>query len=526
MRHQDSKRIRELEAEVGQMHNRQKDLDRRRQAERKRMARLEEIKGQQISELQRRLAQEGKKVKDLEAENVRQRETFRRETQRLTISNGGTSRRAHGSLSGSDSRHQAADGAPSLGGGSSSSSTSKLHQFEKQIDDHIRRHEASQSLKEDLQKRDALLGKREQYLSYRRKIAAKDTLEQQEAGDRMQILESKLRQLDQELKQAGPDAAQMPEWHGAHAEMEALSAEKAELQKSAVKKKTEGVGILHDIDERLEGLQDEVDFREARISKAQQLLHNASSGPLTGLDAELATIPPEDAKDLLCRYCEKIIRLRQRENKNGKRVHALEDQLEEKARQVSELQQVLRRHDANATKMITKVTKEYEARIQRLQQQLSSEKPHGPGQLTHAQRPQSASTSKFDESAAGLAAIEAAELQQLRRDVQYFKATNRELKRRLRTVMEEGGGPPVVMGDSQSSNAQVEVLASQVDRLEREKEALCEENGRVMTQIKNLKQYSSRFHNISSGFAQGASEIASPESPSSPTGAQSLRGSI
>jgi hypothetical protein len=29
-------------------------------------------------------------------------------------------------------------------------------------------------------------------------------------------------------------------------------------------------GILHDIDERLEGLQDELDFRDARITKARQ----------------------------------------------------------------------------------------------------------------------------------------------------------------------------------------------------------------------------------------------------------------
>ena len=37
-------------------------------------------------------------------------------------------------------------------------------------------------------------------------------------------------------------------------------------------------GILHDIDERLEGLQDELDFREARISKAGECFLSVERG--------------------------------------------------------------------------------------------------------------------------------------------------------------------------------------------------------------------------------------------------------
>merc|ERR1712039_31814 len=112
----------------------------------------------------------------------------------------------------------------------------------------------------------------------------------------------------------------------------------------------------------------------------------------------------------------------------------------------------------------------------------------------------------------------------LRRDNQYYRAVNRELKRRLKSATEERRNSTgsvtaanavaaafadasdkretqSLSGSSQKPDArtaQVEDLAAQVERLEREKEALSGEHGRVVTHIQSLKQYASRFHNISS----------------------------
>jgi len=61
-----------------------------------------------------------------------------------------------------------------------------------------------------------------------------------------------------------------------------------------------------------------------------------------------------------------------------------------------------------------------------------------------------------------------------------------------------------------------------VQRLEKEKELLCEENERVKTQILNLKQYQYRFHNISP-VSVSQSELV-PRSPPPAPGATLLLG--
>merc|ERR1712039_69131 len=108
-----------------------------------------------------------------------------------------------------------------------------------------------------------------------------------------------------------------------------------------------------------------------------------------------------------------------------------------------------------------------------------------------ASAPGSAISCASEASAAACAQDDA---DQLRRDNQYYKAVNRELKRRLRGVLEEGSeGSRVMPGDCTSTpipaSAHVEDLAAQVERLESEKASAEEEKERVMRQIQNLKQY-------------------------------------
>ncbi|CAE8595440.1 unnamed protein product, partial [Polarella glacialis] len=162
------------------------------------------------------------------------------------------------------------------GGGASSSSSSKWGRLEQQLDEHIRILEASQGLEEDLRKQDALLRKREQYLTYRRKIS-KDLSEHHEVKERLTQAEGELARVERDLSEnafAEPEARVRAEQRKL-----ALKEELGELQR-AMQKKNEGMSILHDIDERLEGLQDELDFRDARIKKAQQNVGEASaSGP-------------------------------------------------------------------------------------------------------------------------------------------------------------------------------------------------------------------------------------------------------
>lgn len=410
LRHNERKRVKDLEVEVTQMRQSQAELDRRLQAERRREA-------QQIQDLRRRLTREGQKVKDLEAKVVQKpsarvpsvgaRKTSEREPREPR-----EPRERRGYTS-------------SECGERGTAGSSRWQHLEQQLDEHIKILEATQGLEEDLRKQEALQKKREQYKNYRRKIAAKDQAEQQEAAERLKLLESEALWLEQENDQAA--ASDCPT--RSQQRCVAIKEEQTELQRNVQRKRSEGLSILHDIDERLEGLQDELDFRDARIAKAQQYLKStAGTGP-GSLDAELERIPAEDGKELLRRYCEKLVKLRQREKQHWQRLEAAEAQLAERAQQVKELQQVLRRQDSNATKAIAKVTKEYESRIRSLLRQLSAQQSMGgSGAGTDTAPPDEPSVTSGD-----------AEVEQVRRDNQYYKAVNRELKRRLRSLLEQRG---------------------------------------------------------------------------------------
>merc|ERR1719506_1879249 len=215
----------------------------------------------------------------------------------------------------------------------------------------MQRQEACQTLDEDIQKRDALLKKKEQYQSFKRQTAAKDAINQQELRQNLAGLDERIAQLDSESEAVtNPEDTQRLK-----AEKEDLSNEREQMSKNTASKHEESANIIREIDEKLETLQDEIDFREARIEKSQQLLRPSQSSTnlaaarpptssLVGpLDAELAGLPPDDAKELLTRYCDKLVRLRQREKLTAKRLTAAEAQLEERARQTAELKEVLRK---------------------------------------------------------------------------------------------------------------------------------------------------------------------------------------
>lgn len=517
LRQQDGLKIRELEAEVKQLKTSHREVDRQLQSERHREA-------QQISELQRRLQREGQRVRDLEAENLRQKESLKRRVGQPRHSSAAPLSRK-GSLGGraeapalaacdlvaSASATAIGLDRPTPSSSSSSparaiapapSSSLRVQHLEQRLDEYVRRQEAAQALDEDLRKQDALLRKREQYLSYRAKIAERTASKRSEGRARLQQVEARL---------AALDAEPPPEMEAAAAERVALNDERAELTSAIEERKAEA--ILQDIDERMEGLQDEIDFREARIAKARQILRSASglapgSASVVGaLGAELAAATPDDARELLGRCCEKLVRQRQSERQTCKRLAAIEAQSEERARQVAELQSVLKRQDANATKEKAKQAKWYEKHIQTLLQQLGSAQqlPDALGanlvtSVAHLGAECRLSAS-FEEQPDVARTVDA-EVQQLRRDNKVYKDLNRELKRKLRTLLDREGSadghPHAEPPPASASRLHVEELAAQVDRLENEKAELREEKERVVTQMQNLKQYASRFHNISS----------------------------
>lgn len=492
LRHQDSRRIRDLEAELRTLDTSQSELDRRLQAEKKRTARLEEIKQQQVMEIQKRMSNRSA--------------VFGHERRVPTQSRKTTMVQAASSPVPGDYGSEVAD---------DSGASSSVQHFERHIDDHIRRHEVSQSLKDDQQKRDALLRKREQYLSYRVKVGEKESKEQHEAREQLHQLEGRLALLDQQIAEVSADnAASLEDLERDRAQRDALRMEQTEMQRSLQGQRNEGLGVLHEIDERLEGLQDEIDFREARIARARQFMLPGATAT-SSLESEIARVPPEEAKVLLCRYCEKLVRLRQRDKQNGKRLTALDHQLEERSRQVTELQLVLRKQDANAKKTIAKVVRECEGRIRLLLKQSGRTQPRrrDGSEASDGNPVSEASSSRLPETpgkvidpvdgsgSGSLAVGDLTEVQQLRRDMQYYKVTNRELKRRLRTALERNDG---VGGESDFT-----ALVAQIEKLEREKESLSEENARVMAQVQSLKQYAARFQNVTPASPAGHAEPSS-----------------
>lgn len=279
--------------------------------------------------------------------------------------------------------------------GAAVSSKAQGASIEQLLDAHIQAEETELRLQADLRKQETLLRKRDQYISYRRKITARDQLENEAAAQKLQQLEAELVRAD-----GTQDLAPL------RAEHEALSLE-------VQNKRASGLSILHDIDERLEVIQDELDFREARIAKAKQTLASAASAEL--FDVDFNGLSLDVAKEMLHRYGETMVGLRKREVLASQSLASLEAQHDERRKEVAELQQVLRRQDANANKAMAQVATEYEARVQTLL---------------------GAREASVLPSAESSTAESAADIEKLRRDNEYYRSVNRELKRRLRQFLE------------------------------------------------------------------------------------------
>jgi len=543
LRHQDGCKIRELEAEIKQLKANQKEVDRRLQSERRREA-------QQICELQRRLQRQGQRVKDLEAENLRQRESIRRRgpsRQGSATPLGRKSTYARASFS--DASCSTSEGAPLDKPTASSSSTSpapssaafaasasRVQQLEQRIDEFVRRQEAGQALDEEMRKREGLLTKREQYIAYRTKIAERAANNRRsEAGARLEQVMERMAALDIELKQAPNDVGHDDAVAFALAERAALSEERAELQTVAEEQRNVEK-LLGEIEERIEALQDEIDFRDARIAKAHQVYRSGTGSmaiPAAALGAELAILTAEDARELLCRCCEKLVRQRQSERQTCKRLEAIEAQSAERAKQVAELQSVLVTQDSNATKAKASLTKKYEKQIQTLLQQLNRAQQleaivgTEQGAASGATGSSGVSLSVSADSKPIRSDIHT-EVDKLRKDNQFYKDQVRDLKRRLRDALEreraaeKPHSPEACM--SSSSHPKVEELAAQVERLEREKAQLQENQERVKSQVQNAKLSYSRYHDISPAPRETlALQTAEPSKSACPLGPDHCR---
>jgi len=254
----------------------------------------------------------------------------------------------------------------------------------------------------------------------------------------------------------------------AHSRVSELRNERKELQRAMQKMSSANKSMLQDVEERLEGLQDEIDYREAQITRLQQTLKD--------LDVELVGVSGENAKEMLAKYHEEMLKIRQREKQSSNQLAEVSAQLEDRTREVHELMQALRWKETNTAKEVNKVTKEYEARVRMLLKQRASATEPGEANNT-------------------LEAMETSiEIEQLRKDNEYFKHINRELKRTLHGLMERASA-----NGGDQAHQHIECLAAQIDRLQQEKEALRAENAQVMQQVQKLKQHTSRFLGVTSG---------------------------
>ncbi|CAK0828444.1 unnamed protein product, partial [Prorocentrum cordatum] len=158
---------------------------------------------------------------------------------------------------------------------------------------------------------------------------------------------------------------------------EAPPEESAEPQGGARSRRSEARDMLQNIDERLEALQDEIDFREARVAQAQEQarLQAAAAG---SLEEELVALPAEDARELLRRFCEKMVGLRQREKDTSTRLAVVMAQLKEKGWQASELQHGCRRQDESSARALEAQRWAHEAEVRALRRELEEARRGAP----------------------------------------------------------------------------------------------------------------------------------------------------
>ncbi|XP_030049552.1 kinesin-like protein KIF27 [Microcaecilia unicolor] len=394
---QNEKRVAELEQNVDHMRQQQSQLQKKLREETEKKRKLEtEIQRdqQQIKELQLKTEQQQKilKLKNEEIASIRKRKS--------TVS--------------------------------TLDQLQKLDEQKKWLDEEVEKvlhhRQVLNELEEDLKKRETAMAKREALLQEKSHLEIKKLRSSQALSKDLLKLSSRLNVLDQELsdKSLELQSSDKEEKRKIAEEVQVLQKERDLLlrRRGSLDEKLKNGRVLSpeeehslfQLEEGIEALEAAIDFRNESIQSRQHSLKTSQilSQSEANVMERFSSLSPSEIKSILVRYFNKVVGLRETERKLQLDLEEMEMRNVEQENIMRELQSAVEHLTLQNDRRLTLLQKEHEQKMQLVFQHFTEHDGDGVAE----------SIKTYE-----------AKVQQLEKDLFFYKNSSRELKKKLRELV-------------------------------------------------------------------------------------------
>uniref|UniRef100_A0A8D1M7Z3 Kinesin motor domain-containing protein n=1 Tax=Sus scrofa TaxID=9823 RepID=A0A8D1M7Z3_PIG len=384
---------------------------------------VDHMKYQKV-QLQKRLREENEKRKQLDAEIKRDQQKIK-ELQLKTEQEEGQQLKAEDSDAFKMKRRKGSFG--------SIDQLQKLDEQKKWLDEEVEKvlnqRQELEELEEDLKKREAIVSKKEALLQEKSHLESKKLRSSQALNTDSLKISTRLNLLDQELseKNVQLQSSTAEEKIKISEQVQALQKEKDQLQRrrNSVDEKLkngsvlspEEEHVLFQLEEGIEALEAAIEYKNESIQSRQKSLRasfqNLSHSEANVLE-KLICLSPAEIRAILFRYFNKVINLREAERKLQLQNEEIKMKLLERDSMVRELESALEHLKLQCDRRLTLQQKEHEQKTQLLLHHFKEQ--DGEGIME---------TLKNYED----------KIQQLERDLYFYKRTSRDLKKKLKELV-------------------------------------------------------------------------------------------
>ncbi|XP_043939621.1 kinesin-like protein KIF27 [Protopterus annectens] len=412
------KRLTELERSVGHMKQQQTQLQKKLQEETEKKRKLE-------TEIQR----DQQRIKELQLKTEQQKKMLRIKTEEIAAF-----KKTKRSMSTPDELQRIEE---------------QRKWLDEEVEKVLQQRQTLAELEEDLKKREEAITKKETLLQEKSHFEIKKLRSSQALSRDILKLSHQLSVLDEELTNK---SAQMQE--GTEDEKRKIADEAHALQKerehllqrrdhlddklrhgSVLSPEEER--ILFQLEEGIEALDIAIEYKNEAIQHLQQSVR-MSTQTLKQNEAsfmeKIGSLSPSEIRSLLFRYFSKVVGLREKEHKVQLECEEMKMKINEQSNVMRELESALERLTLEADRRLTLQQKEHEKDVQLMLQQFRVQGGEG-----------IAENIKFYES----------KIQQLEKDLFFYKKTSRELKKKMRELVVDSLNQHAVLAADNGANKEL-----------------------------------------------------------------------
>ncbi|XP_004949263.1 kinesin-like protein KIF27 isoform X2 [Gallus gallus] len=346
-----------------------------------------------------------------------------------------------------------------------SQKSEKLEEQKKWLDEEMERilqqHRQLAELEEDLKKREAIVAKKEALLQEKSHLEIRKLRSSQALNKDSMKLSSRLSMLDQELcdKSLQLQGSTTEDRTDILEKIQILQKERDQLltRRNSVDEKlkegkvlsAEEERILFQLEEGIEALEAAIDYKNESIQSRQHLLRSSSqilSQSEDNIIGKLVALSAAELRAILFRYFNKIVGLRETERKLQLQTEEQEMKVIEQENIIRELESALEHIKLQCDRQLTLQHKEHEKKLQLILHHFKEQDGEG-----------IAETLKEYE----------VKVQQLEKELFFYKKTSRELKKKLKSFLGESSHqllPPSKYnsaGDKASSQDEADVASEE-----------------------------------------------------------------